>query len=136
MKYLETEGKEDDSIEVLTSWVKAQHEGDAATSVRSMKGMLTVGMDMNREKQIGVYSEDDITVNTRNGELEVWANRDFKANTCIFVAEASELKDRFWNTIQGCAMTTGGTKKHPDKKNLVIDGRLTAGPMDDACIPT
>jgi len=125
-------GKDDDSIEVVPSWEKAQCVGASSVSVRSMKGLLSVGMGMNIEKKIGVYTADDITVCVRNGEMEVWTNREFKPKTCMFIAESSEIKDRFWNTVSHSTMTIGGCRMHPEKKNLVIDGRLTAEPMDDA----
>ena len=114
----------DDSIDVVSNWVKAQHDGTDVGNIRTMKGLLTVGMGMNIEKKIGKYTADDVTVCKRNGEIEVWANRDFKPKELSLVAESSEIKDRFWNTVTNCAMTTGGTKRHHANKNLVRDGRL------------
>ena len=58
-------------------------------------------------------------------KLEVWTNRDFAAFEILIGAFSTEIKDRMWT--QSAAVIIGlpshGASKHPDGKNIALDGR-------------
>ena len=57
----------------------------------------------------------------------MWTKRAFKAGELRIFPDATEIKDRYW-TVGRSAFCWRGEEKHPDRKPVVIDGRLRANP--------
>ena len=62
-------------------------------------------------------------------EGEAWTRRDFAAHTLRLFAERPEVKDRYW-TAHRAVYCPRGNELHPEKKHIVLDGRLRADPSD------
>ena len=57
----------------------------------------------------------------------MWTRRDFSAYTLRLFAERPEIKDRYW-TANRAIYCPGGSDYHPEKKHIVLDGRLRGDP--------
>ena len=58
---------------------------------------------------------------------EVYANRNFKAKELELAPEGSELKDRLWTQTRS-VLTRHSSELHPQRKSIVLDGRLRSQP--------
>ena len=63
--------------------------------------------------------------------VEVWTERDFKANELVLVPYAHEIKDRFWTKGRSAMMRMNSKSKAlKDNKTLAVDGCFRANFQD------
>ena len=93
IEYVTAEGTADDEILHIKDWTEKIDKDDCQRNLN--KTVLRLGMCVAWDKVMKQYQNEDITIIKRNGakNVECYANKDFKPNALMLVAETSEMKD-------------------------------------------
>ena len=116
-------------IRVEKDWETLIADKDDNTRVWALKGKISMGL-MTLYETLPQYTAEDLVVCHRQNskgawKTEVWTNRDFKPKELILAAISTELRDRHYcasvHAIVG--LPQQGPSKHPEGKNMALDGR-------------
>ena len=78
----------------------------------------------------GDWTEDDFVIATRNGDIEIWTARNFKAKEIKFVPCTTEFKDRYFTYGRCARLKNSNNMEGASGKVYVADGRLRGFPSE------
>ena len=105
---------ETETIEVHDKWCANVATTSMDTKVKNLHSRLGMSLAAIIEAA-PVYSQKDFYVVSRNNKIEVWAARDFGANTIVLAPETTEWKERLWSKTRS-VLVKYGTMYHDDFK--------------------
>ena len=117
-------------------WVAKLPDKDEENNVTQTK--FQVGFTMNAVVgEMPTYKDEDFTfvqtkLNGKMSEPRVYTGRDFKANEIVFVADATEIRQRSYTLTKQVLIGDGHLLNH-QKKHITVDGRLRSVPSDVRC---
>lgn len=112
----------DDAVVVKKGWHKCQSKKAEETLVRQLHSRVGYSLEKTL-RELPDYGDSDLVVITRGDATEIWTLKDFPQHKLAFGPEANEIKDRNWSQSRA-ALVKFDVGLHPQKLNLVIDGRL------------
>ena len=113
-------------LEIFEEWEGSQLQKDEASDVNRAKNMVSFALDT-IIASLPKYSQADLAVVKRDGEIEVWTMRDFKPGALKFAPETCEIKPRHWTA--GRSAIAKNISVGAERRPLVLDGRVRAAPM-------
>ena len=116
-------------VEVVKGWGGNQAKDAAETKLKLLHSM--VGFSMSHVLgSITTVSDKQVCICKRGEEYEVWTLVDFAPGELVFGPETNEWKDTHWSQ-KASALLRFDTTLHPERKQLVLDGRLRVTPTAD-----
>ena len=117
----------DETLRIVKGWESNLSRNSEKTQVANIKTACSLAVEM-VQSCLGVPSEKDFLIVRRGKEFEVWSARAFEPGELRLSPESGgQMKDSLW-TYSRCALLSGSEKLHPEKKFVVIDGRLQGQP--------
>lgn len=102
------------------------HDGQQVHHVKNLVGYVL----FEHTHAQTVYTSKDFTLVNRNGTFEIWTNRPFKEAEIVLVPDTTEIEDKYWKFGNHTALAENGDKLHPDRRHIVLSGRLRNAPVD------
>ena len=116
----------DEKISLVTKWKTRQAHKDEDNRISRVKDVVEFSLGAILA-ELDEYTEDDLIIVSRtvenNTTYDVYAARKFAAKTLILAPDTLEVKDRYY-TLGRCSYVRGGNGLHPQRKDIVLDGRL------------
>jgi hypothetical protein len=97
-----------------------------AVNVRVAESIITEAVGSYDTKDFSIVERFDGTL-VGNPKVEVWTMRAFDAHEIFFVPDTHAVLDRMY-TQGRSSLIRGGERLHPQKKQLVLDGKLRSRP--------
>ena len=116
-------------VRVEKQWDKCVADEDDVVRVWALKGQVAMGLKILYDNLPKFTPKDLVVCHRQNSKgawkTEVWANRDFPAGELMIGAMSTDLRDRMWtyNASVLIGLPQQGPSKHPEGKNLALDGR-------------
>ena len=116
-------------VRVEKHWDKYVADQDDLVRVWALKGKVAMGL-WTLYENLPKFTPKDLVVCHRQNDkgawkTEVWAHRDFQAGELLIGAMSTDLRDRMWtyNVAVLIGLPQQGPCRHPEGKNLALDGR-------------
>jgi hypothetical protein len=116
------------TMEVIEKWSPML----ATNSVEHQLKKLHSALGFNLSSVVSsmpTFSERDLVIARVGNSHEVFAARDFPAYTLMLAPDCTEFKDKYW-TQNRSVLVKAAAALHPEKKHVVLDGRLRSVPTD------
>ena len=113
-------------LRVVEAWEKSSPRDSLDVQMQSLKCLVGSNMTWLSSVLPQVTSKD-LCVALRDNVVEVWTMRVFEPETLMLLPDTTEYNDRYW-TATRCVWLKNSAERHPNKKHMVLDGRLRAHP--------
>ena len=115
---------------VVLEWAEKQTTSPADKSGKMRRLRNVVSFALSTVVDLcPAYTKQDITIARRDSTVEVYANRNFAKGELMLAPDATELRDRAYSGLK-CAWVGNVADVHPEKRHIVIDGRMCSQVAD------
>ena len=120
---------EADSVVEFEDWSKRLLVNDDFAASHKMKNKVAFALDCLVSK-LPKYNDSDFAIIKKNGNIEIYTLKDFKAGAIRFAPESYEMKPRHYTA--GRSAIVRNTDVSTDRRPMVLDGRVRASPGEDS----